>query len=101
MVGPKRDSIAMGKVFNEGDFKCVVHSPTGGCRPSLKSRVYAETEYKERKMLQWPEDGVTELCLVSSSFMEHAKVPFSEDDPIASRRAVRSDERPRGIALPT
>lgn len=83
-----REGLAMGKVFDEGDFKCVVHlAARAGVRPSLdQPELYAETNINGTlNLLQLArKNNVREFVFGSSSsvYGANAKVPFSEDDPI-------------------
>ena len=83
-----REGLAMGKIFHEGDFKCVVHlAARAGVRPSLEQpELYAETNINGTlNLLQLArKNKITEFVFGSSSsvYGTNAKVPFSEEDPI-------------------
>ena len=83
-----RERLSMGKVFHDGDFKCVVHlAARAGVRPSLEQpELYAETNINGTlNLLQLArKNRITEFVFGSSSsvYGTNAKVPFSEDDPI-------------------
>ena len=84
-----RDAAALGRVFAEADFDCVVHlAARAGVRPSLaEPLLYAETNITGTlNLLELArERGVPQFVFGSSSsvYGENEKVPFSEDDPVA------------------
>ena len=84
-----RDRAALGGVFRETRFDCVVHlAARAGVRPSLAEPVlYAETNINGTlNLLELArEHGVRQFVFGSSSsvYGENEKVPFAEDDPVA------------------
>ncbi|MBC8031973.1 MAG: GDP-mannose 4,6-dehydratase [Pyrinomonadaceae bacterium] len=83
-----RDKPALGKVFEQGEFQCIVHlAARAGVRPSLEQpHLYAETNINGTLNLleRAREHGIGQFVFGSSSSVYgiNAKVPFSEDDPI-------------------
>jgi UDP-glucuronate 4-epimerase len=83
-----RDRNALGKVFDESRFQCIVHlAARAGVRPSLEQpHLYAETNINGTlNLLELArEHGIRQFVFGSSSSVYgiNAKVPFSEDDPI-------------------
>ena len=86
--GDIRDAATVGRVFEEGEFECVVHlAARAGVRPSLaEPLLYAETNINGTLNLleQARTRGVGQFVFGSSSSVYgiNAKVPFGEDDPI-------------------
>ena len=83
-----RDRNALGKVFEENSFDCIVHlAARAGVRPSLEQPLlYAETNIDGTlNLLELARIlGIRQFVFGSSSSVYgiNAKVPFSEDDPI-------------------
>jgi UDP-glucuronate 4-epimerase len=83
-----RDQDALGKVFEDSRFQCIVHlAARAGVRPSLEQpHLYAETNINGTlNLLELArEHGIRQFVFGSSSSVYgiNAKVPFSEDDPI-------------------
>jgi UDP-glucuronate 4-epimerase len=83
-----RDRAALEKVFDQANFRCIVHlAARAGVRPSLdQPQLYAETNINGTlNLLQLArEHGIRQFVFGSSSSVYgiNAKVPFSEDDPI-------------------
>ncbi|MBC7931277.1 MAG: GDP-mannose 4,6-dehydratase [Rubrivivax sp.] len=83
-----RDRDALGRVFGESQFDCIVHlAARAGVRPSLAEPVlYAETNIGGTlNLLELARArGVEQFVFGSSSsvYGENEKVPFAEDDPI-------------------
>ena len=86
--GDIRDAATVGRVFEEGEFECVVHlAARAGVRPSLSEPLlYAETNVTGTlHLLELARaHNVRQFVFGSSSSVYgiNAKVPFSEDDPI-------------------
>ncbi|HEX3560909.1 MAG TPA: GDP-mannose 4,6-dehydratase [Pyrinomonadaceae bacterium] len=84
-----RDRAALGKIFREAAFDCIVHlAARAGVRPSLQEPVlYAETNINGTlNLLELArEHRVRQFVFGSSSsvYGENEKVPFSEDDPVS------------------
>ncbi|HZT57874.1 MAG TPA: GDP-mannose 4,6-dehydratase [Pyrinomonadaceae bacterium] len=83
-----RDRAALGRIFRESRFDCVVHlAARAGVRPSLAEPVlYAETNITGTlNLLELARArGVRQFVFGSSSsvYGENEKVPFAEDDPV-------------------
>src|SRR5215212_4988350 len=83
-----RDRAALGEVFKETSFDCIVHlAARAGVRPSLAEPVlYIETNVNGTvNLLELArEHGVGQFVFGSSSsvYGENEKVPFAEDDPV-------------------
>ena len=83
-----RDRAALGAVFEETKFDCVVHlAARAGVRPSLAEPVlYTETNVNGTvNLLELARGhGVKQFVFGSSSsvYGENEKVPFAEDDPV-------------------
>src|SRR5215211_7266510 len=83
-----RDRAALGEVFKETGFDCLVHlAARAGVRPSLAEPVlYAETNINGTvNLLELArEHDVKQFVFGSSSsvYGENEKVPFAEDDPV-------------------
>jgi UDP-glucuronate 4-epimerase len=83
-----RDRAALGRIFEETRFDCVVHlAARAGVRPSLTEPVlYAETNINGTlNLLELARThGVRQFVFGSSSsvYGENEKVPFAEDDPV-------------------
>jgi UDP-glucuronate 4-epimerase len=83
-----RDRAALERVFNEGNFDCVVHlAARAGVRPSLaEPQLYTETNINGTvNLLELARrQSIKQFVFGSSSSVYgiNAKVPFSEDDPI-------------------
>src|ERR687893_318621 len=83
-----RDRAALARVFDGGDFDCVVHlAARAGVRPSLSEPVlYAETNINGTlNLLELSRaSGTRQFVFGSSSsvYGENEKVPFAEDDPV-------------------
>jgi UDP-glucuronate 4-epimerase len=83
-----RDRAALERVFNEGNFDCVVHlAARAGVRPSLaEPQLYTETNINGTvNLLELArKHNIKQFVFGSSSSVYgiNAKVPFSEDDPI-------------------
>jgi UDP-glucuronate 4-epimerase len=83
-----RDYDSLQEVFEQGNFKCVVHlAARAGVRPSLSEpRLYVETNINgTTNLLELSrQHDVRQFVFGSSSsvYGENLKVPFSEDDPI-------------------
>ena len=84
-----RDRAALGRMFGESRFDCVVHlAARAGVRPSLSEPLlYAETNIKGTlNLLELAREHEVERFVFGSSssvYGEQEKVPFSEDDPVA------------------
>jgi UDP-glucuronate 4-epimerase len=84
-----RDRAALGEIFKETAFDCVVHlAARAGVRPSLSEPVlYAETNINGTLNLRElaREHKVRQFVFGSSSsvYGENEKVPFAEDDPVS------------------
>ena len=84
-----RDAEALGRVFADEGFDCVVHlAARAGVRPSLSEpQLYAETNITGTlNLLELARrHAVPQFVFGSSSsvYGENEKVPFSEDDPVA------------------
>ncbi|HLM55434.1 MAG TPA: GDP-mannose 4,6-dehydratase [Pyrinomonadaceae bacterium] len=84
-----RDRAALGRIFGEARFDCVVHlAARAGVRPSLSEpTLYAETNVTGTlNLLELArEHKVGQFVFGSSSsvYGEQEKVPFSEGDPVA------------------
>jgi UDP-glucuronate 4-epimerase len=84
-----RDRAALGEIFKETAFDCVVHlAARAGVRPSLSEPVlYAETNINGTlNLLELArEHKVRQFVFGSSSsvYGENEKVPFAEDDPVS------------------
>lgn len=83
-----RDRAALGRIFGESQFDCVVHlAARAGVRPSLAEPVlYAETNINGTlNLLELARAHDVEQFVFGSSssvYGENEKVPFAEDDPI-------------------
>lgn len=83
-----RDKAALEKVFEQSNFRCIVHlAARAGVRPSLSQpQLYVETNINgTMNLLELAhEHGVRQFIFGSSSsvYGVNEKVPFSEDDPI-------------------
>ena len=83
-----RDHAALGRVFDETEFECIVHlAARAGVRPSLQEpHLYAETNINGTlNLLELARARrVRQFVFGSSSSVYgiNAKVPFSEEDPI-------------------
>ncbi|MEK6279740.1 MAG: GDP-mannose 4,6-dehydratase [Acidobacteriota bacterium] len=83
-----RDKEALGQVFKESEFDCIVHlAARAGVRPSLQQPLlYSQTNVDGTVNLleQAREHSIKQFVFGSSSSVYgiNAKVPFSEDDPM-------------------
>src|SRR5215211_7255027 len=83
-----RDRAALGEIFKEAEFDCVVHlAARAGVRPSLAEPVlYTETNINGTvNLLELARaHNVRQFVFGSSSsvYGENEKVPFAEDDPV-------------------
>ena len=84
-----RDRSALGRIFSEARFDCVVHlAARAGVRPSLaEPLLYTETNITGTlNLLELAREHKVEQFVFGSSssvYGEQEKVPFSEDDPVA------------------